>query len=67
VVSQGSTDTNAVRTVQGLLCARGHVVTVDGSFGPATFAALKAFQKAHGLSPDGVAGPASYPALMGVT
>jgi len=66
LVSQGSTNTNAVRTVQGLLCARGHAVTVDGNFGPATLAALRALQKAHGLTADGIAGPASWPCLMGV-
>ena len=66
LVSQGSTDVTAVRTVQGLLCARGHAVTVDGDFGAATAGALKAFQKAHGLTADGRCGPASWPRLMGV-
>lgn len=36
---------------------------VDGSFGAATEAALKAFQSAHGLVPDGIAGPATRSAL----
>lgn len=66
VISQGSTDVQAVRTLQGLLCARGHTVTVDGAFGPATKAALVEFQKLRGLSPDGAVGPATWPALLGV-
>jgi hypothetical protein len=66
VVTQGSTDTQAVRTLQGLLCARGHPVTVDGDAGPATVTALKDFQVVHGLVPDGAAGAATWPALLGV-
>jgi hypothetical protein len=66
LVTEGDKDTQAVRTVQGLLCARGHAVTVDGNFGPATLAALVAFQRARGLAPDGKCGPSTWPALMGV-
>lgn len=35
----------------------------DGSFGPKSVSALKAFQLSHGLSPDGVAGPKTKAAL----
>lgn len=38
-------------------------VTADGQFGSATEEALKAYQKAHGLSVDGVAGPDTFLAL----
>jgi peptidoglycan hydrolase-like protein with peptidoglycan-binding domain len=38
-------------------------VQVDGSFGPATRRALKAWQRKNGLTPDGVAGPETRRAL----
>ena len=66
LVKLGGTDVQAVRTVQGLLCARGHAVTVDGAFGPATDKALRDFQAMRGLTADGVAGAATWPALLGV-
>ena len=35
----------------------GHQIDVDGDFGPKTRAAVKAFQRANGLTPDGIVGP----------
>lgn len=51
-----------VAKLQGLLG-----ITADGSFGPATLAATKAWQAAHGLLPDGIVGPATWEALLNVT
>lgn len=46
-----------VRELQALLVRAGYQVKVDGDFGPSTKQALRAFQKANGLTVDGVYGP----------
>src|SRR5215218_4689720 len=53
-----------VKTLQYLLRARGHTVTVDGSFGPKTDAAVRAFQEQKGLAVDGIVGPDTWSALI---
>lgn len=53
-----------VQTLQYLLRARGHSITVDGIFGPATDAAVRAFQQEKGLAVDGVVGPQTWSALI---
>jgi putative chitinase len=55
---KGSTGPEVVR-LQRLL----HVKPADGDFGPKTAAAVRAFQKSHGLVADGVVGPATWAAL----
>jgi peptidoglycan hydrolase-like protein with peptidoglycan-binding domain len=53
-----------VQTLQYLLRARGHALTVDGIFGPGTDAAVRAFQQQRGLPVDGIVGPNTWPALI---
>ncbi|MFO7855358.1 MAG: peptidoglycan-binding domain-containing protein [Paracoccaceae bacterium] len=53
----------AVRRLQKRLKDAGHDVVVDGIFGQGTHVALKAFQKAAGLTSDGIAGPRTWAAL----
>jgi len=57
----------SVTTLQNKLKAAGfNPGTVDGAFGPKTSAAVKAFQKARGLTADGVVGPKTWSALNSV-
>ena len=63
VVKSGS-DGHPIKTLQHLLRARGHVLLVDGAFGPQTEAAVKAFQASQGLAVDGVVGPITWAALV---
>lgn len=54
-----------VKRLQRLLAQRGFDPgTVDGDFGVATEAAVKAAQLAHGLQPDGIAGALTWHALL---
>jgi peptidoglycan hydrolase-like protein with peptidoglycan-binding domain len=53
-----------VRTVQYLLTAQGHPLTVDGIFGSLTTSAVEAFQSTRGLAADGVVGTLTWPALI---
>ena len=62
-VRRGDRD-HPVRTLQHLLRARGHAVAVDGSFGPLTDAAVRAFQQGTGLVVDGVVGRHTWAALI---
>jgi peptidoglycan hydrolase-like protein with peptidoglycan-binding domain len=53
----------AVQTLQTRLNVWGATLTVDGNFGPATLAAVKAFQAAQKLTVDGIVGPQTWSAL----
>jgi peptidoglycan hydrolase-like protein with peptidoglycan-binding domain len=63
LVRQGDQQ-HPVQTLQYLLRARGHNLTVDGIFGPGTDAAVRAFQQQNGLAIDGIVGPATWSALI---
>jgi hypothetical protein len=65
VLQQGASGED-VRTIQGLLIARGHQVAVDGAFGPATHEAIVAFQQSAQLGADGIVGQQTWPKLLGV-
>lgn len=54
-----------VESLQADLGRVGHALAVDGIFGPATQAAVVAFQRAAGLAADGIVGPATRDALAG--
>ncbi|WP_426319974.1 peptidoglycan-binding domain-containing protein [Microbacterium sp. E-13] len=63
IVGQGSSAA-IVPGIQYLLRARGHAVVVDGMYGPATAAAVTAFQTAQGIPADGTVGPVTWPRLV---
>jgi peptidoglycan hydrolase-like protein with peptidoglycan-binding domain len=47
-----------------LLRTRGHNLTVDGVFGPATEAAVKAFQTSKGMTADGIMSAQTWSTLI---
>jgi peptidoglycan hydrolase-like protein with peptidoglycan-binding domain len=53
-----------VTELQQELTRHGFPVSADGEFGPATEAAVRAFQDVNGLTVDGVVGPLTWAALM---
>ena len=56
---------SAVLQLQKILNSKGYKLSEDSDFGPATEAAVKAFQKANGLKPvDGECGPITWAALL---
>nr|WP_281271936.1 peptidoglycan-binding protein [Oceanobacillus bengalensis] len=62
-LSRGDTG-QEVRELQQKLNALGYSLAVDGSFGPATERAVRAFQRDQGLAVDGSYGPATQRALQ---
>lgn len=52
-----------VKWLQQQLNAEGAGLAIDGSYGPVTEAAVKAYQLRHGLVVDGITGPATRKAL----
>jgi len=54
-----------VKDLQARLNAMGAHLAVDGQFGPATLAAVRALQRRYGLKTDGLVGPKTTAALRG--
>lgn len=63
ILRRGAAGPEVARLQEHLTAAGFRLGAVDGRFGPATEAALLAFQRATGLLPDGVAGPVTWHAL----
>jgi peptidoglycan hydrolase-like protein with peptidoglycan-binding domain len=62
---QSSYSSNPTKAIQLLLNNKNSAgLTVDGSFGSKTTAAVKAFQKAKGITQDGVVGPTTWKYLF---
>jgi hypothetical protein len=55
----------AVRILQGLLCAWGFKVSIDGIFGEQTERQVKAFQAKYAKPVDGIPGPVTWGKLLG--
>ncbi|WP_203579719.1 peptidoglycan-binding domain-containing protein [Microbacterium hibisci] len=58
------TPTQLAWSIQHLLKAHGHAVALDGVYGPATAAAVAAFQTSKGLAADGIVGPLTWQQLV---
>lgn len=56
-----------VKRLQSELNQEGFSLNTDGQFGPETEAAVKRFQREHGLNDDGVVGPLTWAALVAET
>ena len=64
LIKKGSSGA-AVKKLQQILNGKGYKLSVDGDFGPATEAAVKAYQKANGLEADGEVGEHTWASLFG--
>jgi peptidoglycan hydrolase-like protein with peptidoglycan-binding domain len=63
-VVQNGSQGHPIRTLQFLLRAHGHNLAVDGIFGAATEAAVKAFQTSKSMTADGIVAPQTWSALI---
>ena len=63
-VVQNGNQGHPIRSLQFLLRAHGYNLTVDGIFGPATEAAVKAFQSSKGMTADGIMSAQTWSTLI---
>jgi peptidoglycan hydrolase-like protein with peptidoglycan-binding domain len=63
VLRQGASG-EAVKCLQRELVDAGYSLTVDGSFGPTTYSAVRAYQSKTGLVVDGVVGNNTWGSLV---
>jgi peptidoglycan hydrolase-like protein with peptidoglycan-binding domain len=63
-IVQNGNQGHPIQALQFLLRAHGHNLAVDGMFGPATQAAVKAFQTGKGMTADGIVAPQTWSALI---
>ncbi|MEU9762956.1 N-acetylmuramoyl-L-alanine amidase [Streptomyces sp. NPDC047987] len=63
-IGQGASGDAVKRLQRALTAALGSPLAVDGSFGPATATAVRAYQTSRGLAADGVVGAATWAALQ---
>ena len=63
-VNRRGDEGHPILTLQELLRAHGNAVAVDGVFGPATEAAVRAVQTRKGLTVDGIVGPQTWAAVI---
>ncbi|WP_150249201.1 peptidoglycan-binding domain-containing protein [Nocardiopsis deserti] len=64
VVRQGDGGTRVKAVQEALISGHGHDLVLDGVFGPATLAAVRAFQKGAGIAIDGEVGPITFEELI---
>jgi len=64
ILREGSTGAAVILMQRSLMLAGQVPGAQDGTFGPRTLAALRAFQSAHGLAADGICGPHTWGALV---
>ena len=65
LLKEGSRGASVLDAQKELKAAGFNPGPLDGVFGPKTQAAVKAFQKSHGLVQDGIVGPKTWGALKG--
>ncbi|PTL76870.1 peptidoglycan-binding protein [Vitiosangium sp. GDMCC 1.1324] len=65
LLKEGSRGAQVLDAQKELKAAGFNPGPLDGIFGPKTEAAVKAFQKSHGLVQDGIIGPKTWSALKG--